>query len=177
MLCFLSGGVEIQKECSAFIKQNGSLLPAQFYVSKPGRLPCAAVIHAVGPIWSSGHRSEQNLLYETIFNVLEEADARGYSSVALPAVSTGIYRFPLELAAVIIVDAVKNFAMQPTPSQKLRQVHLVDPTSSVARQFCRAAEAAFTDVEGVELVHAADDDTPANTMAAGDVFPSQRPGE
>ena len=148
------GGAEIQRECRKFINTNGALLPAQCYVSKSGRLPCKAVIHAVGPIWSSGYANEKNELYGTVFTVLEEAESRSFTSVALPAISTGIYQFPLELATTIILEAVKNFLKQPVPSQKLREVHVIDQSSGVISQFCQAAPTVFEDVDDVKIVHA-----------------------
>jgi len=143
------------------------LLPAQFYVSKPGRLPCKAIIHAVGPIWSSGHKNEKNLLYETVVNILEEAERRQFTSVALPAISTGLYRFPLQLATNVILDAVKDVLKQPLKPQTLREVHIIDQSSNVISQFCKTATTMFKDVDGVEIAHvSASDDVPSNKVAA-----------
>jgi len=165
--CCITGGEEIQRECSEFIKVSGALLPAQFYVSKSGRLPCKAVIHAVGPIWSSGHMNEKNLLYETVFNVLEEAESRSFTSVALPAISTGIYRFPLQLATTIILEAVKNFVEQSLPSQKLREVHIIDQIASTILEFCKTADTVFKDVGGMEIVRvSASDDVSSKKMSS-----------
>lgn len=150
LFCCAPGGSEIQTECSEYVKRNGSLLPAQLYVSRPGRLPCKAVIHAVGPIWSSGHKNEKNLLYDTVFNVLEEAEHRGFTSVALPAISTGLYRFPLQPATMIVMDAVKNFLKQ---AKKLCEVHIIDTSMDVISQFCTTAETAFRDVDNATVVH------------------------
>ena len=143
------------------------MLPAQFYVSKPGRLPCKAIIHAVGPIWSSGHKNEKNLLYETVVNILEEAERRQFTSVALPAISTGLYRFPLQLATNVILDAVKDVLKQPLKPQTLREVHIIDQSSNVISQFCKTATTMFKDVDGVEIAHvSASDDVPSNKVAA-----------
>ena len=127
------------------------MLPAQFYVSKPGRLPCKAIIHAVGPIWSSGHKNEKNLLYETVVSILEETEKRMFTSVALPAISTGIYRFPLQLATTVILDAVKDFLKQPMTRQTLREVHIIDQSSKVISQFCKTATAMFEDADDVDI--------------------------
>lgn len=162
----LTGGVEIQRECSEFIKANSVLLPAQFYVSKPGRLPCKAIVHAVGPIWSSGHMNEKNLLYETVFNVLEEAEGRGFASVALPAISTGLYRFPLRLATTVILEAVMNFLKQPIPSQSLHEVHIIDQSVEVISQFCETAAVVFKDVDNVEIVRVSASDVFSTKVAA-----------
>jgi len=164
--CCVTGGEEIQRECREHIKVNGALLPAQCYVSKSGRLPCKAVIHAVGPIWSSGHKNEKNLLYETVLNVLEEAESRSFTSVTWPAISTGIYRFPLQLATTIILDAIKNFVEQSLPSQKLREVHIIDQIASTISQFCETADTVFKDVEDAEIERVSANDDSSNKLAA-----------
>jgi len=176
LFCYVTGGVEIQRECHEFIKSNGYLLPAQLYVSKSGRLPCKAIIHAVGPIWSSGQNNEKNLLYETVFSVLEEAERRSFTSVALPAISTGIYRFPVQLATTIILDAVKNFLEQSLPSQRLREVHIIDQSVSVITQFCKTAVSVFEDVDDVKIVHAPVTDASFNKIAASSLAQMSRSG-
>jgi len=134
-------------------------------VSKPGRLPCKAIIHAVGPIWSSGHMNEKNLLYETVFNVLEEAESQRFTTVALPAISSGLYRFPLQLATNIILDAVKNFLKQSMPSQNVCEVHIIDQSVDVISQFCKTATDVFEDVDKAEVVHVSTSDGPSNKVA------------
>ena len=173
----VTGGTEIQKECSEFIKTEGPLLPAQLYVSKPGRLPCKAVIHAVGPIWSTGHNNEKNLLYETIFHILEEAELRRFSSVALPAISTGLYRFPLRLATTTILDAVKDFMKQPEPSRRLGEVHIIDQSLDVISQFCESAAVVFKDVDRAEIRHTSTGDGSSKKVATGLSTQTTKPGE
>jgi len=143
------------------------------YVSKSGRLPCKAVIHAVGPIWSSGHRNEKNLLYETVFNILEEADSRAFSSVALPAISTGIYRFPLQLATTVILEAIRDFMKQPLPEQKLREVHIIDQSTNVVSEFCKTAATVFDDAN---IIHVSDSDAASSKVAGGLFSQTSRPG-
>ena len=143
------------------MKKNGPLLTAQVYASKAGHLPCKAVIHAVGPIWSSGHRDEKNLLFETVFNVLEEADRQRFTSIALPAISTGLYRFPLQLATGVILDAVKNFVLK---TDKLREVHIIDQSADVISEFCKTAETVFGNVDDAEIVHISASDKAASAQ-------------
>jgi O-acetyl-ADP-ribose deacetylase len=78
----------------------------------PGfRLPAKWVIHAVGPVWSGGGRDEDERLASCYRRSLAIADELGAKSVAFPAISTGIYRFPPERAAAI---AVKTLRETPT---------------------------------------------------------------
>jgi O-acetyl-ADP-ribose deacetylase len=73
----------------------------------PGfRLPARFVIHAVGPVWSGGGSGEDDLLASCYRTALDLAAPQGVASVAYPAISTGIYRFPHDRAARIAVGTV-----------------------------------------------------------------------
>ena len=69
-------------------------------------LPAKHVIHAVGPVWSGGKNGEPDLLASCYRTALELAAGRGLRSIAFPAISTGVYRFPADLAARIAVGTV-----------------------------------------------------------------------
>jgi O-acetyl-ADP-ribose deacetylase len=75
----------------------------------PGfRLPARWVIHTVGPVWSDGKRGEPELLASCYRRSLQVADELGIRSVAFPAISTGAYGFPGQLAAEIAVNTVRS---------------------------------------------------------------------
>ena len=75
----------------------------------PGfKLPARYVIHAVGPIWRGGQQREAELLASAYRNALKLASAEGLRSIAFPAISTGIYGFPLLQATRVAVEAVKG---------------------------------------------------------------------
>lgn len=75
----------------------------------PGfRLPARWVFHAVGPVWSGGDRGEDDLLASCYRRSLELARAHDVRSIALPAISTGIYGFPSERAAAIAIQTVRE---------------------------------------------------------------------
>ncbi|HTI35670.1 MAG TPA: macro domain-containing protein [Miltoncostaea sp.] len=76
-------------------------------VTRAGRLPQRAVIHAVGPIWRGGDAGEPALLAAAHRAVIARAREGGFATVALPAISTGIFGYPLELAAPVAVGAVR----------------------------------------------------------------------
>lgn len=69
-------------------------------------LPARYVIHTVGPVWHGGDRGEEELLRSCYRRSLEEAARIGAGSVAFPGISTGIYGYPVDLAAVVAVDEV-----------------------------------------------------------------------
>lgn len=70
-------------------------------------LPARHVIHTVGPVWHGGDRGEEALLASCYRNALALAGEAGLASIAFPAISTGVYRFPLRRAAEIAVDTVR----------------------------------------------------------------------
>jgi O-acetyl-ADP-ribose deacetylase (regulator of RNase III) len=75
----------------------------------PGfRLPARFVIHTVGPVWRGGDAGEADLLASCYRRSLEEADRVGAASVAFPAISTGVYGYPADLAAEIAVRAIRQ---------------------------------------------------------------------
>jgi O-acetyl-ADP-ribose deacetylase len=76
-------------------------------VSDAGDLPARVVIHAVGPIWRGGVHGEPDLLAGAYRTSLDLAAAEGARSVALPSISTGVYGYPIELAARVAVDTVQ----------------------------------------------------------------------
>lgn len=72
-------------------------------------LPAKFVIHTVGPVWNGGKNNEDKLLANCYLNSLKLAADNGIKTIAFPAISTGVYRFPLERAARIAYEEVKNF--------------------------------------------------------------------
>lgn len=78
-------------------------------ITKAYNLPCKYVIHTVGPIWNGGGNREEALLSSCYFNSMKLASENGIRSIAFPSISTGVYRFPVELAAKIAVNTVNKF--------------------------------------------------------------------
>ncbi len=115
------GGPEILEECRALrASRYGRGLPTgQAVATTAGRLPARWVIHTVGPVHS---RSEDrsHLLASCYRESLVVADALGAGTVAFPAISTGIYRWPIEDAARIAITAIRQAA--PTVVEEVRFV-------------------------------------------------------
>ncbi len=75
-------------------------------ITRGYRLPASHVIHAVGPVWHGGNDGEDGLLASCYRRSLELCQANALSSLAFPAISTGVYRFPADRAAGIAVATV-----------------------------------------------------------------------
>jgi len=101
-----AGGDSIFEECAAL----GGCATGDAKATGAGALPARFVIHAVGPVWHRGTRGEPDLLASAYRRSLEVAAAHGCSTVAFPALSTGIYGYPPELAAPVALAAVQPLA-------------------------------------------------------------------
>lgn len=104
-----AGGPQILEECKAIRAKQGGCPTGQAVITSGGKLKARYVIHTVGPIWSGGHRDEDNLLRSAYYNSLKLAKKKGINSISFPSISTGAYRFPKERAARIALSTVKDF--------------------------------------------------------------------
>jgi O-acetyl-ADP-ribose deacetylase (regulator of RNase III) len=103
-----AGGPVILEECRLL----GGCETGDAKATTGGRLPARHVIHTVGPVWHGGEAGEAELLASCHRRALELAAELGCTSVAFPAISTGLYGYPVELAAPVAVAAVRE-AMGP----------------------------------------------------------------
>jgi O-acetyl-ADP-ribose deacetylase (regulator of RNase III) len=92
-----------------FNRKLGGCLTGEAKISSGFNLPAKFIIHTVGPIWNGGNNNEDRLLSNCYKNSLKLAVENGIKTIAFPAISTGIYRFPLERATKIAVTEVKKF--------------------------------------------------------------------
>lgn len=90
------------------------------------KLPCKYIIHTVGPIWRGGNQDEEKFLAECYSNSLQIAVDQGIRSVAFPSISTGVYSFPKEKAAMIAVRTVNDFIEENSGSLDLVEWILFD---------------------------------------------------
>ena len=98
-----AGGPAILEECRLL----GGCRTGDAKATTAGRLPARYVVHTVGPVWRGGERGEQALLASCHRRSLDVAAALGCRTVAFPAISTGIYGYPIELAAGIAVASTR----------------------------------------------------------------------
>ena len=103
-----AGGPEIMRELDAIRKSQGGCPTGKAVATGAGHLPAKFVFHAVGPIYRDGRRGEPELLASCYRECLAMADERGVATVSFPAISTGVYGYPLQEAAEIAVTEVKK---------------------------------------------------------------------
>jgi O-acetyl-ADP-ribose deacetylase (regulator of RNase III) len=99
-----AGGDEIFEECARL----GGCATGDAKATGGGRLAARHVIHAVGPVWSGGGAGEAELLASAYRRSLEVAEELGCRTIAFPALSTGIYGYPIERAAPVAVAATRE---------------------------------------------------------------------
>jgi O-acetyl-ADP-ribose deacetylase (regulator of RNase III) len=118
-----AGGADIMAETRR--RYPGGCPTGSAVITSAGNLDAKYVIHAVGPVWSGGHRGEEADLASAYQTALELAAANDCRSVALPALSTGAYRYPLDQAARVAVAVAVGFIRDLAADHPMERVRFV----------------------------------------------------
>ncbi|MFL6021198.1 MAG: O-acetyl-ADP-ribose deacetylase [Gaiellaceae bacterium] len=129
-----AGGPSILEECRAL----GGCEPGDAKATRGGNLRARHVIHAVGPIWRGGGEGEPELLASCHRRAIELADELGCTSVAFPAISTGAYGYPVELAAPVAIEATQE-ALAAHPAVELARFVFRDDASLTPYRAAKSA--------------------------------------
>lgn len=121
-----AGGPAIHEECVAIRAERGECPAGEAVLTGGGHLPARYVIHAVGPVWRGGDRGEPELLASCYRNAMRIAAEHGCRSIAFPSISTGIYGYPVSLAATKAVATVASFLSSEPASPSLVRFVLFD---------------------------------------------------
>jgi O-acetyl-ADP-ribose deacetylase (regulator of RNase III) len=114
------GGSAIQRESDALIENLGPLSTGEAVITSGGKLPARFVIHTVGPVWSEHAPAEaDNLLRRAVRNSLALAEEKGVKSIAFPAISTGIYGFPIDRAAPLLLREAAEYLRGETELERV----------------------------------------------------------
>ncbi|NXG44692.1 PAR14 polymerase, partial [Psilopogon haemacephalus] len=141
-----AAGPELQQECDELVRKKGILHPGCAVVTGAGKLPCKNVIHAVGPRWrKDGPGKCVFLLKKAVKESLQLAETLNHHSIALPAISGGIFGFPLELCTYSIVSSIRETLEESMGKSSLKEIHLVDIAQNNIEAFRKALREVFSD--------------------------------
>ena len=116
-----AAGPSLLAEC----RKLGGCETGDAKITGAGKLPARHVIHAVGPVWHGGGEGESELLASCYRRAIALASTHGCRRVALPAISTGVYRYPLADAARVAIDALRA-ALDDHPDVEEARLWLFD---------------------------------------------------
>jgi O-acetyl-ADP-ribose deacetylase len=119
-----AGGPAILKECKEIrrIRYPDGLPTGQAVITTAGRLPAKHVIHTVGPVYGRGGKDKAELLSACYHNSLTLAADNGLKTIAFPAISTGVYGYPLVEAAQVSSQAIQKFLSSNASLQEIRLI-------------------------------------------------------
>jgi O-acetyl-ADP-ribose deacetylase len=142
-----AGGPSILEECRRYLSQHGNLPPGQAMMTGGGRLPAKYVIHTVGPIYRGGQNQEALVLASCYRECTRIAGEHGIRSLALPAISTGAYGYPLHEAAEVAVSSVLD-ALKTTTVERF---HFVLFDAAAVKAYLRAAQKVVQERSGFRI--------------------------
>ncbi|XP_037859335.2 protein mono-ADP-ribosyltransferase PARP14 isoform X1 [Chlorocebus sabaeus] len=139
-----AAGPELQADCDQIVKREGRLLPGNAIISKAGKLPYHHVIHAVGPRWNGCEAPRcVYLLRRAVQLSLRLAEKYKYRSIAIPAISSGVFGFPLGRCVETIVSAIKENFQRKKDGHYLKEIYLVDVSEKTVEAFAEAVKTVF----------------------------------
>ncbi|XP_060226312.1 protein mono-ADP-ribosyltransferase PARP9 isoform X4 [Meriones unguiculatus] len=139
-----AGGLEIQTESTKLVNNYGKVSVGGIAVTSAGRLPCRWIIHAVGPRWTATDSPMKAiaLLKCAICNILDYVTRNGthIKTVAIPALSSGIFQFPLDLCTRTILETIQFYFQGKQTISDLKEIHLVSNEGPTVAAFKYASE-------------------------------------
>ena len=121
-----AGGDAIESACAKIRRREGGCPTGKAVITPGGNLYAKYVIHTAGPVWEGGDSGEAELLASCYKESLRLAVKNGIQSIAFPSISTGIYGYPTEKAAVVALTAVKELVLQSNAVPTIIQFILFD---------------------------------------------------
>jgi O-acetyl-ADP-ribose deacetylase (regulator of RNase III) len=131
-----AGGPVILEACKTIVARQGHLPAGKAVATPAGRLSAKYVIHTVGPVWSGGQQREPEILASCHVESIRVADELQLHTIGFPAISTGIYGYPVELAAQVAIPSAAGALKHST---HVREVKFVLFDNGALHHFCRAA--------------------------------------
>ncbi len=125
-----AGGPDIAEQCRRIRVERGPVPPGGAVATTGGKLPTRHVIHAVGPVWQGGGNREAQTLASCYRESIRVADGLTLASLAFPAISTGIFGYPLDQAAEVAVKASAEALKKASTLNEVRMVVFDDAAFS-----------------------------------------------
>uniref|UniRef100_A0A9L0IUH2 Poly [ADP-ribose] polymerase n=1 Tax=Equus asinus TaxID=9793 RepID=A0A9L0IUH2_EQUAS len=141
-----AAGPELQAECDQIVKREGKIPVGHATISKAGKLPYRHVIHAVGPRWTRDEAQRcVGQLKRVVKGSLLLAEDYKCQSIAIPAISSGIFGFPLLQCVETIVLAIKEYFQDNWDGYTLKEVYLADTAEKTVEAFAETVKTIFRD--------------------------------
>ena len=137
-----AGGYEVQRESNEYVKKHGPVPTGQAAVTGAGNLKAKYVIHTVGPVWRGGNNGEEDKLFQAVYNALLRAHELGIESIAMPAISMGIFGFPKDKGTRIMLKAIEKF-FKDYPETSVKKVRIVNLFDEMSEEFLKASKEVF----------------------------------
>lgn len=133
-----AGGPAILEACRAIVAKQGGCKTGEAVITPGGNLPTKYVIHTVGPVWNGSKKNEAQLLTNCYTNSLLLAAKHSIHSIAFPNISTGIYGYPKQEAALVAIEATTNFLKNNQQLEKIYFVCFDDENHSIYKNILAA---------------------------------------
>ncbi|XP_066431375.1 protein mono-ADP-ribosyltransferase PARP14-like [Eleutherodactylus coqui] len=169
-----TAGQTLQDNCDLIVRNWGSLSPGESVITDAGKLPCKQVIHTVGPRWDSSSPERcKDRLQVAISSSLALAAQHGHRSIGIPAVSSGVFGFPVQICAQNIVAAIKDFVEGKGKSSSVTNINLVDTKDEIIAAFTKTLKEQFGDQDSPRYsVKRAKESTPQERQQGATASPT-----
>lgn len=117
-----AGGPSILEECRVIRARQGGCPTGEAVITGAGQLRACYVVHTVGPVWQGGRQGEPELLASAYRKSLELAAWQGARTIAFPSISTGVYGYPIALAAPLALGVAREYALAHESFAEIRFV-------------------------------------------------------
>lgn len=139
-----AAGPEFQADCERIVKEKGTIPVGHAVFSRAGELPCHQVIHAIGPKWKQDDAERCVFqLKKAVRQSLQLAEKLQYRSIAIPAISSGVFGFPISQCVEAIVLAVKETFQYDWDGHTLKEIYLVDTSEKTVEAFAETVKTVF----------------------------------